>query len=141
MLYPTTHTLSLHDALPFCPAYQPDPRPVAAVAADRPLSSDHRQPRADRFRGRVRERQRHDDHVPRHPAPLLVRRRGDRLHPRGHQLEGSGTQIGRASRRERVCPPPPTPLAPAPPTTPHPPPPPTPNHQHTPNTTHTPPHP
>ena len=63
------------------------PQPLAAVAADRPLSADHRQPRADRLRGRVREPARRADLLPRHPHAVLVGRRHDRFHLRRHQLE------------------------------------------------------
>ena len=63
-------------------------QPVAAVAADRPLYADHRQPRAGRLRGRVRQPARRADLLSRHPDAVLVRRRHDRLHLRRDQLEG-----------------------------------------------------
>ena len=76
------------------------PEPLAAVAPDRPLYADHRQPGADRLRGRVRQPARRDHLLPRHPDAVLVRRRHDRFHLRRHQLEGRrrrppsrGTQV------------------------------------------------
>ena len=78
--------------------HQRGAEPLAAVAPHRPLSPDHRQPRADRLRGRVRQPARPQHPLSRHPDALVVGRRGDRLHLRRDQLEGDG---GRRDRRRR----------------------------------------
>ncbi len=77
--------------------------PFAAEPHHRPLFADHRQPGADRVRGRVRQPARHDDPLPRDPAALFERRRRDRLHPRRDQLEGAARRavVGRAAARDR----------------------------------------
>ena len=62
-------------------------QPLVAVAPHRSLYADHRQPRADRLRGRVREPARRDHLLSRHPDALLVGRRDDRFHLWSHQLE------------------------------------------------------
>ena len=78
-------------------------QPLAAVAADRPLSPDHRQSRADRLRGRVRRHARAQHDVSRHPDAVLVGRGHDRLHLWRDQLEGTGRRrdAGAARRRGR----------------------------------------
>ena len=85
------------------PPYQRGAEPLAAVAAHRPLSADHRQSRADRLRGRVRRPARPQHALSRHPDAAVVGRRDDRLHLRRDQLEGDGRQRdrGRARRRGR----------------------------------------
>ncbi len=82
--------------------------PLAAVAPHRSLSADHRQSRADRVRGRVRQPAWAQHHVSRHIDALFVRRRHDRLRLRRDQLEGNSPIPSRSAgpcrcRRSR-CP-------------------------------------
>ena len=63
--------------------------------------ADHRQPRAGRLRGRVRQPARRNDLLSRHPDALLVGRRHDRLHLRRDQLEARRRSAG----GRRRCPP------------------------------------
>ncbi len=91
------------------------PEPLAAVAPDRPLYADHRQPRAGRLRGRVRQPARPHDLLSRHPDAVQLGRRHDRFHLRRDQLEGrrrgaeiparsirAGSAAARAARRRRT---------------------------------------
>ena len=66
--------------------------------------ADHRQPRADRLRGRVREPARREHLLSRHPDALLVGRRHDRFHLRRDQLEDASSGAAATRRAGRATP-------------------------------------